>query len=115
VAPTTSCVHDGYTYNKGAIPREPHYSDSTIGLFVPHGYRRTPILRELCRRPPIGGRNRDDAARLAIELPDHQIGTGAERVRAIVRPSDDSSVTLQRNLVDRVGSKRIVSSNTVVC
>jgi len=32
----------GYTYNKVTIPREPHYSDSTVGLFIPRGYRRKP-------------------------------------------------------------------------
>src|SRR6476619_5041312 len=30
----------GFTYNKILIPREPHYTDSTVGLFIPHGYRR---------------------------------------------------------------------------
>src|SRR4051812_47399940 len=32
----------GYTYNKTTFPRDPHYSDSTVGLFIPRGYRRTP-------------------------------------------------------------------------
>lgn len=31
----------GFVYNKALIPREPHYTDSTVGLFVPRGYRRT--------------------------------------------------------------------------
>src|SRR5438309_235267 len=31
----------GYVYNKTTIPREPHYTDSTVGLFIPRGYRRT--------------------------------------------------------------------------
>src|SRR3954464_10924658 len=33
----------GYTYNKVTFAREPHYSDSTVGLFLPHGYRRTRV------------------------------------------------------------------------
>lgn len=32
----------GYTTNKTTFPRDPHYSDSTVGLFIPRGYRRTP-------------------------------------------------------------------------
>lgn len=32
----------GYTTNKVTFPRDPHYSDSTVGLFIPRGYRRTP-------------------------------------------------------------------------
>src|SRR3954454_20372171 len=32
----------GYTYNKVTFAREPHYSDSTVALFIPDGYRRTP-------------------------------------------------------------------------
>jgi hypothetical protein len=28
---------NGYTYNKVTFPREPHYSDSTVGLFIPRG------------------------------------------------------------------------------
>ncbi len=37
----------GYVYNKVLIPREPHYSDSTVGLFIPRGYRRTPKVKVL--------------------------------------------------------------------
>jgi len=33
---------NGYTYNKTKFPREPHYTDNTVGLFIPRGYRRTP-------------------------------------------------------------------------
>jgi hypothetical protein len=33
---------NGYTSNKTTFPRDPHYSDSTVGLFIPRGYRRTP-------------------------------------------------------------------------
>jgi hypothetical protein len=29
----------GYVSKKSTIPREPHYTDSTVGLFLPHGYR----------------------------------------------------------------------------
>ncbi|HEX3602406.1 MAG TPA: hypothetical protein VHU84_19785 [Lacipirellulaceae bacterium] len=32
----------GFVYNKVTIPRDPHYTDSTVGLFVPRGFRRTP-------------------------------------------------------------------------
>src|SRR4051812_25284223 len=32
----------GYTYNKVTFAREPHYTDSTVALFIPDGYRRTP-------------------------------------------------------------------------
>jgi hypothetical protein len=32
----------GYTYNNVTFPRELHYSDSTVGLFIPRGYHRTP-------------------------------------------------------------------------
>jgi hypothetical protein len=32
----------GYTANKVTFPRDPHYSDSTVGLFIPRVYRRTP-------------------------------------------------------------------------
>src|SRR5437588_9994710 len=38
---------NGFTYNKVIIPREPHYSDSTVGLFIPRGYRRTPKVNVL--------------------------------------------------------------------
>lgn len=31
----------GYTYNKTEFPRDPHYTDSTVGLFIPRGYHRT--------------------------------------------------------------------------
>jgi hypothetical protein len=37
----------GFVYNKVTIPREPHYTDSTVGLFIPHGYRRTPEVNAL--------------------------------------------------------------------
>ncbi len=37
----------GYVYNKVLIPREPHYTDSTVGLFIPRGYRRTPKVNVL--------------------------------------------------------------------
>jgi hypothetical protein len=32
----------GYIYNKVTIPREPHYSDSTVSLFIPRMFSRTP-------------------------------------------------------------------------
>jgi hypothetical protein len=32
----------GFVYNKVTIPREPHYADSTVGLFIPRGFQRTP-------------------------------------------------------------------------
>jgi hypothetical protein len=37
----------GYTYNKKTFPRNPHYSDSSVGLFIPRGYRRTPKVNVL--------------------------------------------------------------------
>jgi hypothetical protein len=37
----------GFVYNKVTIPREPHYTDSTVGLFIPRGYRRTPKVNVL--------------------------------------------------------------------
>src|SRR4249919_373256 len=37
----------GFTYNKVLIPREPHYTDSTVGLFVPRTFRRTPKVNVL--------------------------------------------------------------------
>ncbi|HEX4413596.1 MAG TPA: hypothetical protein VH107_08205 [Lacipirellulaceae bacterium] len=30
----------GYTYNKTEFPRDPHYSDSTVGLFIPRDFHR---------------------------------------------------------------------------
>jgi hypothetical protein len=34
---------NGFKYNKTTtIPREPHYTDSTVGLFIPNGFHRTP-------------------------------------------------------------------------
>ena len=32
----------GFIYNKVLIPREPHYTDSTVGLFIPHGFTARP-------------------------------------------------------------------------
>src|SRR6476660_9398700 len=32
----------GFVYNKVTIPREPHYTDSTVGLFIPRGFHSTP-------------------------------------------------------------------------
>src|SRR6185295_30244 len=37
----------GLVYNKVTIPREPHYTDSTVALFIPRGYRRTPKVNLL--------------------------------------------------------------------
>jgi hypothetical protein len=37
----------GYTYNKTTFQREPHYSDSTVGLFIPRGYHQTPKVNLL--------------------------------------------------------------------
>ena len=37
----------GFTYNKVLIPREPHYTDSTVGLFIPRTFRRTPKVNVL--------------------------------------------------------------------
>ncbi len=37
----------GFMYNKVLIPREPHYTDSTVGLFIPRGFRRTPKVNVL--------------------------------------------------------------------
>lgn len=31
----------GFVYNKVTIPREPHYTDSTVGLFIPRDFQRT--------------------------------------------------------------------------
>jgi hypothetical protein len=31
----------GYTYDNTFFARDPHYTDSTVGLFVPRGYHRT--------------------------------------------------------------------------
>src|SRR6185369_7999012 len=38
---------NGFVYNKVTIPREPHYTDSTVGLFIPRGYRRGPKVNVL--------------------------------------------------------------------
>jgi len=37
----------GFVYNKALIPRDPHYTDSTVGLFFPRGYRRSPKVNLL--------------------------------------------------------------------
>src|SRR6476646_6501738 len=37
----------GYTYNKVLIPREPHYTDSTVGLVIPLKFHRTPKVNVL--------------------------------------------------------------------
>jgi hypothetical protein len=37
----------GFKYGKTTIPREPHYTDSTIGLFIPSTFRRTPKVNVL--------------------------------------------------------------------
>src|SRR6476660_1219413 len=37
----------GFVYNKVTIPREPHYTDSTVGLFIPRGFHRTPKVNVL--------------------------------------------------------------------
>src|SRR5215813_6423137 len=31
----------GFKYGKTTFPRDPHYADSTVGLFIPRGFRRT--------------------------------------------------------------------------
>lgn len=33
---------NGFVYNKKTIPRDPHYIDSTVGLFIPRTFHRTP-------------------------------------------------------------------------
>jgi hypothetical protein len=37
----------GFVYKKVTIPREPHYTDSTVGLFIPRGFHRTPKVNVL--------------------------------------------------------------------
>jgi len=37
----------GFTYKKVLIPRDPHYSDSTVGLFIPRKFSRTPKINVL--------------------------------------------------------------------
>ncbi|MCC7475358.1 MAG: hypothetical protein IT425_08180 [Pirellulales bacterium] len=37
----------GFTHEGKTFPREPHYSDSTVGLFVPRGFKRSPATNVL--------------------------------------------------------------------
>jgi hypothetical protein len=38
---------EGHTYDTVTYPADPHYSDSTVGLFVPHDFRRKPKVNLL--------------------------------------------------------------------
>jgi len=99
----------GFVYNKVTIPREPHYTDSTVGLFVPREYRRGPKVNVL-----IYLHGWSDNVRHAIgafKLRERIVASGQNIILIFPEGPRDATDSACGKLEDKDGLKHLVAES----
>lgn len=99
----------GHVFNKTTIPREPHYTDSTVGLFVPRGFRKTPKTNVLVYLH--GWSNNVRKAMAEFKLREQIVASGQNVVLVFPEGPRDASDSGCGKLEDRDGLRRLVEES----
>src|SRR4051794_9811339 len=99
----------GFKYGKAIIPREPHYTDSTVALFVPHGYRRASKVNVLVYLH--GWSNNVRKAIAEYKLREQIVGSGQNIILVFPEGPRDATDSGCGKLEDKDGLKHIVEES----
>jgi hypothetical protein len=99
----------GYSLNKVAFPREPHYSDSTVGLFIPRGYRRSPKVNLLIFLH--GWSNNVRKAMSEYKLREQIVASGQNIILVLPEGPRDATDSGCGKLEDKDGLKHLVEES----
>ena len=99
----------GYTTNKVTFPRDPHYSDSTVGLFIPRGYRRTPKTNVLIYLH--GWSNNVRKAMSEFKLREQIVASGQNVILVFPEGPRDATDSGCGKLEDKDGLKHLVEES----
>jgi len=97
----------GFVFNKVTIPREPHYTDSTVGLFVPRGYRRGPKVNLLVYLH--GWSNNVRKAIVDYKLREQIVASGQNIILVFPEGPRDATDSGCGKLEDKDGLKHLVA------
>jgi len=100
---------DGFTYNKTHFPREPHYADSTVGIFIPREFRQTPKLNLLVYLH--GWNNNVRKAMDAYKLREQIVASGQNIILVFPEGPRDASDSGCGKLEDQDGLKNLVEES----
>lgn len=103
---------DGYTYNKTHFPREPHYSDSTVGLFIPRGFQQTPKVNLLVYLH--GWNNNVRKAMDTFKLREQLVASGQNIILVFPEGPRDASDSGCGKLEDQDGLKNLVEESLAI-
>jgi hypothetical protein len=99
----------GFKYGKVIFPRDPHYSDSTVGLFIPRGFRRTPKTNVLVYLH--GWDNHVRKAIAEFKLREQIAASGQNIVLVFPEGPRDAKDSGCGKLEDKDGLKRLVEES----
>jgi hypothetical protein len=99
----------GSKYGKTTFPREPHYTDSTVGLFIPRGFRRTAKVNVLVYLHGWGNNVRKAIAEYKLR---EQIASSGQNIMLIFPEGPrDASDSGCGKLEDKDGLKHLVEES----
>jgi hypothetical protein len=99
----------GYTNKTTTFPREPHYSDSTVGMFIPRGYRRSPKTNVLIYLHGWGNNVRKAIAE--YKLREQIVASGQNIILIFPEGPRDASDSGCGKLEDKDGLKHLVDES----
>jgi hypothetical protein len=99
----------GFKYGKITFPREPHYTDSTVGLFIPRGFHRTAKVNVLVY---LHGWNNNVRKAIADYKLREQIAASGQNITLIFPEGPrDASDSGCGKLEDKDGLKHLVEES----
>jgi hypothetical protein len=101
-----SSREDGFKNNKETFPREPHYTDSTVGLFIPRGYKRSPKTNLLIYLHGWGNNVRK--AMVDYKLREQIVASGQNLILVFPEGPRDANDSGCGKLEDQDGLKHLV-------
>jgi hypothetical protein len=99
----------GFTNNNVTFPREPHYTDSTVGLFIPRGFRLTPKTNVLLYLHGWGNNVRKAMAE--FKLREQIAATGQNVILIFPEGPRDANDSGCGKLEDKDGLKHLVEES----
>jgi hypothetical protein len=99
----------GYTHDKTTFPREPHYSDSTVGLFIPRTWHQTPKVNVLVYLHGWGNNVRK--ALVDYKLREQIVASGQNIILIFPEGPRDASDSGSGKLEDQDGLKNLVEES----
>lgn len=100
---------NGFTYHQTKFPREPHYSDSTVGLFIPRGFQRRSQVNLLIYLH--GWNSNVRKALAAYKLREQIVASGQNIILVFPEGPRDASDSGCGKLEDKDGLKHLVEES----